>query len=176
VTFVKGRPAREPDDGASTEEPRSGGGLATMETLFRRYRPSVLRRATAILGNSETAKDAVQEVFLRAMRSRPEWIESPSPMAWLYRVTTNLCLNWLRDVARRRKVLATSLPVGWHAPGDTLVVVRALLRNLTPAAQEIAIYYFVDQMSQNEISELMGISRRTVGHRLERIRAAALSM
>jgi len=148
----------------------------TTEMLFRRYHPSVLRRAAAILRDREAAEDAVQEVFLKAMSSPLEWRELASPVAWLYRVTTNLCLNWLCDVARRRRLLAASPPVGRDAPGDTPIVVRTVLRNVPPAVQEIAIYHFVHEMIQTEISEFLGIPRRTVGYRLEQFRSAALSI
>ena len=41
---------------------------------------------------------------------------------------------------------------------------------------EIAVYYFVDQMSQDEIALLTSIPRRTVGYRLEQFRARALAV
>jgi RNA polymerase sigma-70 factor (ECF subfamily) len=148
-----------------------------LEDLFCRYRRSVLRRANAILGDRDAAKDTVQEVFMRAMNSRVEIGRLESPMRWLYRVTTNLCLNRLRDVARQKRILGASgpAPPSDHGQADAAITVRALLRNVSPALQEIAVYYFVDHMSQDEISEMLGIPRRTVGHRLEQFRAAALS-
>jgi RNA polymerase sigma-70 factor (ECF subfamily) len=150
-----------------------------LDELFRNYSAGVFRRAKAILGDPDAAKDVMQEVFLRAVKGHAAFSAASSPIAWLYRVTTNLCLKRLRDTARHRRILTALLPSRTPAteqPVDSVLTVRALMRHLPTDLQEIAIYYFVDQMSQNEISELMGISRRTVGHRLERIRAAALSM
>jgi RNA polymerase sigma-70 factor (ECF subfamily) len=149
-----------------------------LEELFRRYSRSVLRRATTILGDADAAKDAVQEVFLRVMNSRTKLSELESPMVWLYRVTTNLCLNRLRDRARQRKILSeppSEPPPRNESSMDAAMTVRALLRNVPATLQEIAVYYFVDHMSQDEISQILGIPRRTVGHRLEEFRAAALA-
>ena len=48
-----------------------------------------------------------------------------------------------------------------------------LIRQLDDEAIMIATYYFVDGMSHDEIARILGVSRRTVGNRVERLRAAA---
>ena len=64
--------------------------LGNLEDLYRRYGPSVLRRARTLLGNDADAQDAMQEVFMKVMRSSDDFRGAASPMTWLYRVTTNL--------------------------------------------------------------------------------------
>jgi RNA polymerase sigma-70 factor (ECF subfamily) len=142
----------------------------TLEELFRRYSASVFRRARAILGDRDAAKDVTQEVFLRAMNARGELATVDSPIAWLYRVTTNLCLTRLRDAERRRALLRQSHPAPVAAaepPVDVTLTIRALLRDVPDDLQEIAVCYFVDRMSQDEIAEIVGMPRRTVGYRLQ---------
>jgi RNA polymerase sigma-70 factor (ECF subfamily) len=51
--------------------------------------------------------------------------------------------------------------------------VRQLLLEVPEQLREIAVYYYVDQMDQEEIAALLGVSRRTVGNRLEEFKAAA---
>jgi RNA polymerase sigma-70 factor (ECF subfamily) len=147
-----------------------------VERLFRTYSSLVGRRATAILGERDAAKDITQEVFLRAMNAREGFATLSSPVDWLYRVTTNLCLNRIRDRARQQRILTTSSCA--HVPpidqaADVSLTVRAILRDVPHHLQEIAIYYFVDQMSQDEIASLLGMPRRTVSLRLEQFRTAA---
>ena len=147
-----------------------------LERLFRTYSSLVWRRATAILGERDAAKDITQEVFLRAMSAGEGFATVTSPIDWLYRVTTNLCLNRIRDRARQKRILATSssTPIPPVEPAaDVSLTVRALLSDVPEHLQEIAIYYFVDQMSQDEIASLIGTPRRTVSLRLEQFRAAA---
>jgi RNA polymerase sigma-70 factor (ECF subfamily) len=133
----------------------------------------VFRRARAILGDDDAAKDATQEVFLRAMKGmkgRGELASVDSPIAWLYRVTTNLCLTRLRDSERRSSLLRQSQPASVATPEpavDAALTVRALLRDVPEDLQEIAICYFVDRMSQDEIAEIIGLSRRTVSYRVQ---------
>jgi RNA polymerase sigma-70 factor (ECF subfamily) len=125
---------------------------AEIDALYRQYGPSVLRRARAILGNEAAAKDALQEVFIRAIRAGDGFRGEASPMTWLYRVTTNLCLNQLRDHARRAELLAENAPPpgeGAAVPGhDERLTVARVLARLPEELREIAVYYFVDQMNQ----------------------------
>jgi RNA polymerase sigma-70 factor, ECF subfamily len=144
--------------------------------LYRRYSASVLRRASLLMGDRDAGKDVMQEVFLRAFRARAEFAGAGSPLSWLYRITTNLCLNRLRDTRRRRDALERASTSGEPAAGptiDTALTVRALLEHVPEGVQEIAIYYFVDQMSQDEIANLLSIPRRTIGHRLDQFRTLA---
>jgi RNA polymerase sigma-70 factor (ECF subfamily) len=141
---------------------------ATLREIYDQYSRSVFRRAHTILGDADAAKDATQEVFLRAMKiGGPSQLE-PSPLAWLYRVTTNLCLNNLRDSKRRGEILATWRPAPGHDDDDAeaRLVVKKILAGVPEELQEIAIYYHVDEMSHEEIAAIVGVSRRTVGNRL----------
>jgi len=128
------------------------------------------------MNDPDAGKDVMQEVFLRAFKARAEFTAAVSPLAWLYRITTNICLNRLRDSGRRRDILKRSFSPDEPVAGtsvDALLTVRTLLLHLPEQVQEIAIYYFVDQMSQDEISSLLAIPRRTVGYRLEQFRSLA---
>ena len=150
--------------------------LADIEDLYRTYGPSVLRRARSILGNEEAARDAMQQVFIKAIDAASGFRGDSSPMTWLYRMTTNYCLNIIRDASRRRELLEergriddepTSISAEERA---TLIKV---LEGVPEELHQIAIYYYVDQMNQDEIAEIIGVSRRTVGNRLEAFRTAA---
>ena len=73
-----------------------------VQDAYERYGPSLKRRALLILGNEAEAKDALQNTFVKLIteinrgRMNPEELS----MAWLYRVTTNTCLNMKRKTGR----------------------------------------------------------------------------
>jgi len=147
-----------------------------LESLFRLYGHHVLRRAQSILGDGDAAKDVMQEVFARALNARAVLPNAAATMGWLYRITTNICLSGMRDRNRRRQILDRWVPNPTSATvpaTDSALTIQALLRDLPDDLQELAVYYFVDDMSQAEIAELTGIPRRTVGYRLEQFRARA---
>ena len=68
-----------------------------LEALYRSYGALVKRRARGILGDEQEAQDAMQEVFVRVIAAMGEFRGQSQPSTWLYRITTNLCLNRIRD-------------------------------------------------------------------------------
>lgn len=138
-----------------------------LESLYSRYSRSVWRRAGRLLADDDAAKDVTQEVFLRAIRADAKVAFDANPMGWLYRVTTNLCLNRLRDAKRRTEILSGySVEETQDQDADTTILVRRILERVPDELQDIAVYYYVDDLSHDEIADIVGVSRRTVGNRL----------
>jgi len=139
--------------------------------LFRAHGPAVYRRAFRLLGSRADAEEATQEVFLRVMRSAERDDRRAAVTTWLYEVTTNYCLNRLRDGRRRAQLLSQKSPVSDDARAnghDDLLTVRKLLAAADERQARAAIHVYVDGMSQAEAAELMGVSQRTVSNLLER--------
>ena len=130
---------------------------------YRDYAPAVYARCVRILRDREAARDVTQEVFVRCYRERARLRPGRELLAWLYQVATNLCLNSLRHDKVRAAALgrdgagAVSEPV---APGQRLVL--ELLEGLDPRTQAIAIYVYIDGMTQPEAAAVAGVSDRTV--------------
>lgn len=73
------------------------------ESLFQRYRHSLRRQILHIVRDERATEDLVQEVFLRVWTSAAQWNGRGELRSWLYRIATNLALNHLRTVHRRRQ-------------------------------------------------------------------------
>ena len=155
---------------------------AELEALYRSYGPLVRRRARTLLGDDLEAQDALQEVFVRVIGAMGEFRRQSQPSTWLYRITTNLCLNRIRDGRRRREHLQPTGRGSGGVPGhggqrglppETRATLRRVLGDIAPELAEIAIYYYVDEMDQVEIAQILGVSRRTIGYRLDRFRSEA---
>jgi RNA polymerase sigma-70 factor (ECF subfamily) len=154
-----------------------------LEALYRSYGALVKRRARGILGDETEAQDAMQEVFVRVIGAMHEFRRQSQPSTWLYRITTNLCLNRLRDGRRRRDHLSRLGQEAVASPRSTANVspetkatLHRVLANVPAELSEIAVYYYVDEMDQAEIAKLVGVARRTVGYRLDRFRAEAAKL
>ncbi|MGD0359938.1 MAG: RNA polymerase sigma factor [Bryobacteraceae bacterium] len=76
------------------------GDQDAFEQLVRAYDQSVLRLAVNLLRSQEDARDVFQEAFLRVYRSIDSFRFDCSFHTWLYRIVTNICLDYLR----KRKV------------------------------------------------------------------------
>lgn len=148
------------------------------DACYGKYSRSVYRRALQILGDAESARDATQEVFLRVIRSGGQVPPEPTPTSWLYRVTTNLCLNRLRDQRRQNARLAATFDGDMRvsAKGDSRVAVTEILSRIPEELQDIAVYFFLDELTYDEIAPLMGLSRRTVSNRLASFREVVARM
>ena len=148
---------------------------ASIEALYRTYGSMVLRRARTLLGDEHAAQDMVQEVFMKAIRAFSGFRGDSALTTWLYQVTTNQCLNVIRDGARRRRAIADRMPTSdlRQSSAEDRIGIDQILRQLPRELCEVAIYYYVDQMNQEEIAELCGISERTVRNRLKEFREAA---
>jgi RNA polymerase sigma-70 factor, ECF subfamily len=80
------------------------------DDLVRRYRRELHVYCYRMLGSFDEAEDHVQEVLLRAWRSRERFQGRSSPRTWLYRIATNACLDTLRRDARRAKAAPAAEP------------------------------------------------------------------
>ena len=77
--------------------------VAAFETLFSRYREAIRRHITRAVWDESAAEDLVQEAFLRVWTCASQWDGRGEFKAWLFRIATNLALNHLRTVRRRRQ-------------------------------------------------------------------------
>ena len=151
--------------------------LPRVQVWFSQYGGMVLRRARALLGDEQAARDAAQEVFLQVVRAEEQFKNQSSPVTWLYRITTNVCLNVIKSRSRRPESEAPDTEAPEQADAslsvDERLAIHAVLSRVPEPLREIATYYYLDQLSHEEIAQLCGISRRTVGNRLVEFHAAA---
>ncbi|MEQ8277910.1 MAG: sigma-70 family RNA polymerase sigma factor [Deltaproteobacteria bacterium] len=137
--------------------------------LYREYGPVVYRRARFLLDSDEEARDAMQEVFLRVARSHDTFRGDAPVLHWMYRVTTNLCLNRLRQAKRHPVVhdpeAVRRLTIDADDPADRQAVLFVLSR-CDALTQSIAVHYHLDGMKMEEVASVVGCSRKTVGKKL----------
>ncbi len=145
--------------------------------LFDLHAPAVFRRCRRLLGNNADAEEAVQEIFVRVVRAGHTFQHQSQLTTWLYQITTNFCLNQLRDRKRQRELGDANLKPMESAvqqpTADALTEVRRLLARADPKQAEAAAYVFLDGMTHDEAAQVMNVSRRTVGNLIERFNAWA---
>lgn len=149
-------------------------GDEAIERLYREHGHHVLRRARRLLASEDESREVLQEIFV-SLLDRPEQFDRRSSFTtWLYSATTHLCLNRIRDRKNRARLLSGRAPArGEGAPGsaEDRTLVTDLLAKLPDEIARAAVYYHLDEMTQDEIATIMGCSRRHVGDLLERLTA-----
>ena len=144
---------------------------AAVGELFRKHGAMVFRRAYRILGRREDAEEAMHEVFIRVIRGGDRFEARSGITTWLYQITTNYCLNQLRDRNRRRELFEANVgPPEDLAEADAgdLLTLRRLLAEADEKQARAVTYVFIDGLSQEETAELLGVSQRTVSNLVER--------
>ena len=105
-----------PDTSCTDEElvDRSrGGDVDSFNKLILRWERPIYALAYRVIGREEDARDVCQEAFLRAYRALPGFKGEAKFSSWLYRITLNLCRDWIR---RQRRAPVTQMPEDMDAP------------------------------------------------------------
>ena len=77
------------------------GDVNAFETLVREYEKNVYNIALRMVNNSEDASDMTQEAFIKAYNSLPNFRGDSKFSVWLYRIVSNVCLDFLRSKSRK---------------------------------------------------------------------------
>ncbi len=148
-----------------------------LETLYRQYAPVLFRRARRLVGRDAEAWDVVQQVFERLMTSSEAFRREASPMTWLWRITTNVALNHLRGRSLREPDGA-ALPED-HTRDDGLEarnLIAVWLKQLDEREATVATLLYVDGLTQEEVADVLGLSRKTIGREVEQLRQKAAAL
>jgi RNA polymerase sigma-70 factor, ECF subfamily len=146
--------------------------------LTRRYHRELQIHCYRMLGSLDAAEDHVQEVFLRAWRSRDAFQERSSPRTWLYRIATNACLDTLRRTTPPLQPYPDQL-LDEHPGPDAVAVARetislaflAAIQLLPPRQRAVLILRDVLSWSPNEAAALLDTTVPAVHSALQRARA-----
>ena len=98
------------------------GDDAAFDSLVEKFRRPLIGFMYRMVGNSATAEDLAQDVFLRVYRSRETYAAEAKFSTWLYRIATNLGLNYLRDTRSERTQIAVNLDEPDEETGKTVDV------------------------------------------------------
>ena len=146
--------------------------------IVQKHREALLYHALCILKDQDEAYDLVQEVFIRAIHEERLFTKEFRIKAWLYRVTSNLCLNNVRNKKRRTAILdAAKLSECSEADqlrnifvGERSTEILAAISTLSEEHQQILMLRYYEELSYNEISSVLQIKLGTVMSRLSRAR------
>ena len=169
------------------------GDMAAFRSLYDRHHQKVFYLAIGIVKNAVDAEDVVQEAFIKAYKSLDSFRGQSSFYTWLYRIVTNIAIDFTRRQKRRVEVAvegidvsgvvdrqsfaALSLGLANNAGPDELLERNELRQHFDTAMNELSadhravvILREIDGLSYTEISEIVGCSKGTVMSRLHHAR------
>lgn len=163
------------------------GDVNAFEKLVLEYEKSVYNIALRMTGNSEDASDMTQEAFIKAYNSLQSFRGDSKFSVWLYRIATNVCLDFLRSKSRKPTVSLSvednegeevQLDVADESQSPELLLdrqmtresVRRGLETLSPEYRQILLLREIQGLSYDEISQALGLEVGTVKSRIFRAR------
>ncbi len=162
----------------------ASGDAEAFEALVLAYQKPVYNLALRMSGSEDEALDLSQEAFFRAWRGLSGYRADSAFSTWLYRLTSNVCLDHLRR--RKRRILALPLdggderepPVPDPAPGPEARTIQKLEREaVAEALGRLGIEYrealtlrALHGLSYGEIAEILDLNEGTVKSRIARAR------
>lgn len=163
------------------------GNADEYEKLVLEYQKNVYNLALRMTGDPEDAADMAQEAFIKAYNSLSGYRGDSKFSVWLYRIVSNVCLDFLRAKKRRQTVSLsvtdddgedTKLDIADESQSPERIFERAMTRDavrrglaaLTPEYRQILILRELQGMSYEEIAAVLGLESGTVKSRIFRAR------
>ena len=163
------------------------GDQSAFEQLVLEHQNKVYSLAFRMVNDREEAADLAQEAFLRAWQGLPAFQGESSFATWVYRLTTNLCIDYIRRQKRRQEIQPVASlddpdsglgePTDWKQDPQRHVERQELHRALAKALQrlpdhqrQILVMRELSGLSYREIGEALDLDLGTVKSRIARAR------
>lgn len=135
----------------------------------QRYTSNMYRLAFSYCRNREDAEDVVQEVFLKLLRQKSEFLDEQKLRSWLLKVTVNACMDLLRSPWRGRCCALEEATEPTVLMQEESELVLAVL-NLPAKYRGVIHLYYYEDYSITEIAGILNVSESAVRMRLMRAR------
>lgn len=163
-----------------------GGDANAFEELVLKYEKTVYNLALRMVGDRDDASDMTQEAFIKAYGSLSSFRGDSKFSVWIYRITTNVCLDFLRSKSRKQQVSLTvsdddedaqlDIPDPSSDPEQQLIKkismqsVEEGLKTLPDKQRQILVMRELGGMSYAEIGKALSLEEGTVKSRIFRAR------
>ena len=162
------------------------GNVNDFEKLVTAYEKNVYNIALKMVGDPDDAADMTQETFIKAYRALSSFRGDSKFSSWLYRIASNVCLDFLRSRSRHPQVSLSTvdeddratfeLPDMRQNPEEQLMkklgmeAVRRGLEQLPEQQRQILVLRELGGLSYAELAQTLGLEEGTVKSRIFRAR------
>jgi RNA polymerase sigma-70 factor (ECF subfamily) len=147
--------------------------------LYAKYGPTIYARCKRLLKDSAAAEDATQDVFVKVLKAIDSAPTEGAVLPWIHRITTNHCLNLIRD-GRRHAEPVEEVPEQADDEFEDSVVTRDFAQKVLASTPEElkapAMMYHGKGIEQAKVAQALGVSRRTVLYRLAEFTRRAMKL
>lgn len=137
-----------------------------IEFVIHSYGNMLFRLCLIMLGNTNDAEDAVQEVVIKYLQKAPKFENTEHEKAWLIKVSTNQCKDILRFRSRNQMVDIDQIKECVKEESDSEII--DALMTLPEKYKIVLILYYVEGYSTKEIAGVIGKTASAVKMRLKK--------
>lgn len=161
------------------------GKAELFSVIIDRYQSKVFSTAYNYTHDHEEARDLTQEIFIKLYNNLHAYKSKASFSTWLYRIAVNRCIDW----TRKKKLNTVS--VIYDSSGDEVDIydtiadngrgleeafiaqenkdyIKKVIEDLPEIYKTVIILYYFEDFSPQEISDIIGVPKRTIETRLYR--------
>jgi RNA polymerase sigma-70 factor (ECF subfamily) len=175
--------AKAIDTDACLIERFAKGDAAAFDHLFLKYQDYVYNICLGVVGNPEDARDCTQETFLKVYKNAKEFRGQSALSTWIYRIAVNQCLGSLRKKPKAPvaslddencKELPDSAPPPWVSAERKAEEqeIREIMEALTPDYKAVLVLRYYQELSYEEMMQVLGWNLAVVKVKLHRARQA----
>ena len=150
------------------------GSESAFEELFRKYQRRLFSLCRHFLGNDADAEDAVQDAFLSIYHGLSRFRGDSGFYTWAYGITVRSCISHRRKQRRPTESLDDMPEPVDRANHDEIdaIVIRQAVSKLPDQHRIVLILKYYEQLSMEEIAQVLGCSADRIKMRLHRARNA----
>lgn len=146
-----------------------------IEALYKQYHASVFRVCLRYTGRSDDAEDLVQDVFMKVRDNLDRFRGESAPFTWIYRIAVNESLQFLRKHRREERCddewIANALSTeSFERHSNNRLFLKELFRGVDVKVRETILMLYYEGMKQEEVAEVLQVSRRMVNKRIDKFR------
>lgn len=143
------------------------GDITAFRLIVEEHQAFAYAVAFRMLGEEEESEDVVQEAFVRLWKNLPKYKEEIRLTTWLYRIVTNLCLDYIKSTRGRQKKNQDMLSAGKSVQAISNPASELERRELVILVQEAATTLAPKQKAVFVLRDLQGLSVQEVCNVLE---------
>jgi RNA polymerase sigma-70 factor (ECF subfamily) len=160
----------DPIDEEQRIERCRAGDLDAYRQIYDRYGQPLLRTATRLLGRPQEAEDAVQETFLKLFRGIDGFRRDARFSTYLFQILHNTCMDILRKRKPDARDVADMDVLGIPSSHELAHSLAQAVEGLPMQMKACFVLFAVEQYSQEEVADILGVSVGTIKISIHRAR------
>lgn len=164
---------------------RGGEGTSNLnfDLLYRQFAPKVYMKCLSLLKDEALAKDAMQEIFIRAFLKSSQFRQEAKVSTWLYSITYNYCMDFLKKQQSKRSKMGDDFQeavsiieeseVDYQVMDRKIEELNTVLKELPSSDRKILLMKFQEEMSIKEMAQRKNKSEGAIKMKLNRAKAKA---